>query len=78
MTQFFKKQKNPILGVFWTPFAQIWAKKEFSREKGLYQFLNNPIIYHGPKNRKKLTSHSWEKYQTDGRTNHHGFIGPSI
>ena len=35
---------------------------------GLWQFLNNQMIYHHAKNQKKLRTHSWEKPQIDGRT----------
>ena len=42
MATFFKKLKNPILG-----------KNEFCWKKGLWQFLNIPIIYHHVKNKKK-------------------------
>ena len=42
MATFFKKLKNPVLG-----------KIEFCWKKGLWQFLNIPIIYHHVKNKKK-------------------------
>lgn len=36
--------------------------------KRLRHFLNIPIIYHHAKNQKNLKSYSWEKYETDRRT----------
>ena len=62
-------QKNPILGPFWTLFAQIWAKMNFPKKGALLcQHLNTPIIYYHAKNLEKLMSYSWEKYRTEGRT----------
>ena len=50
--------------------------------KGLYQFLDIPIIYHCANNHKKVMSHFWEKRWTDGRADrladNGDFIGPSV
>ena len=53
MTKFFKQF---ILGSFGAVLVQIWRKMNFPK-KELCQFLNIPIIYHGAKNLKKLTTH---------------------
>ena len=66
MTKFFKKSKKPYFGVILDPFCPNLSKNEFSREKGLCQFLDIPIIYHHAKNQKKLMNHFCEKSQTDG------------
>ena len=59
MTKSFKRsKKNSILGPFWDLSTQIWAKINFCGKKGLCQFLNIPIIYHGAKDQKKLMTHS--------------------
>ena len=50
----------------------------FPAKKRLSQFLNISIIYHRTKNQKKLLSHSWEKCQTDTRTENGDFTGPSV
>ena len=51
-------------------FCPNLGEKEFSWNKGLWEFLNIPIIYHDAKNLKKLTTHSWQKCRTaDGQTN---------
>ena len=60
---FSKNQK--ILEPLRVLFAQIWAKNEFSRKKGLCQFFNVRIIYHSGKNQKNLMNHSWENCWTD-------------
>ena len=54
------------------------AKMNFPAKKRLSQFLNISIIYHRTKNQKKLLSHSWEKCQTDTRTENGDFTGPSV
>ena len=74
-------QKNPkklYFAAILVSFCPILGKNEFSFKKLLCQFLNIPIIYHRAKNQKKLMSYSWEKCQTDGRTENGNFIGPSI
>ena len=59
-------------------------KNGFSCRKGFCQFLNIPIIYHYPKNQKKLcwTDANLIDGQTDkqtvGQTNNADFIEPSI
>ena len=56
MIKFFqKKSKKTYFRAILGPFSQIWAKMNFL-EKGLYQFLNIPIIYPRVKNQKKLMS----------------------
>ena len=55
------------MGPFWTLFADIWAKMNFPGKKGC-QILDIPIIYHRPKNQKKLMRHFWEKGQTTRQT----------
>ena len=57
MTKFFKKSKKSFFGIIWAMFAQIWRKKNFPG-KELGQLLNIPIIYHGAKTLKKVTTHS--------------------
>ena len=80
MTKFFKKSKKLWFGGILHPFRPNLDKNEFSWKKGLYQFLNIPIIYHRAKSQKKLISHSWEKCRTDGRTDRQAsdFMGPSV
>ena len=61
--------KNPILGLFWAIFAQIWGKMNFPGKKGSDNFeifqLSTMV-----KNLKKLTTHSWQKCRNaDGQTN---------
>ena len=66
MTKFFKKSNDKIFqkiqrlyfGVIWSNFSPNLGENEFSWKKGLCQFVNIPIIYHGAKNLKKLTTHS--------------------
>ena len=41
------------MGPFGAIFAEILAKKEFSWEKGLCQFLNIPLISHCANKQKK-------------------------
>ena len=69
------------MGPFWTLFADIWAKMNFPGKKGC-QILDIPIIYHRPKNQKKLMSHFWEKgqttRQTDRQTGNDDFMGPFV
>ena len=67
MSKFFKKTKRTCFGAILGPFSLNLGKNEFSW-KGLCQFLNIPIIYHRPKNQKKLVTHSWEKCRTARRT----------
>ena len=61
MTKFFKRSKKPYFG------ANL-GKNEFSWNKVLCQLLNIPIINHCVKNKKKIMSHSWEKFRTVGWT----------
>ena len=60
----------------------LFSQIKLSWKKGLCQFWNNPIIYHRAKNQRKLKTHSWEKYRTDGwitrQPNNGDFIGPSV
>ena len=59
-------QSHVLHQIFWQifsekdhfgPFSQIWTKMNFSRKKGLSQFLNISVIYHYAKNQEKLMSH---------------------
>ena len=85
--QFFKKSKDPILGL-WGYFGLLLPKFEQRNFPGkrLRQFLNIPIIYHRAKNQKKLIWHSWGKCWNDGwmdrnmegRTDSNDFAGPSL
>ena len=59
MIKFSHKSKKSYFGVILGNFCPNLEKNEFSWKKGLWQFLNIPIIYHGAKNLKKLTTHSW-------------------
>ena len=58
MATFFKKSKNPNFGAILSNFYPNLGKNEFSWKKGLCQFLNILIIYHGAKNLRKVTTHS--------------------
>ena len=53
MTKFFKKSKKPYFGAILDSFCPGMGEKEFPWKKGLGQFLNIPIIYHGARNLKK-------------------------
>ena len=64
MTKFFEKSQKPYFGPILDPFAQIWAKNEFSWKKVLCQFFNIRIIY-CVKNQKNLMSHSSENCWKD-------------
>ena len=44
MTKFFKKSKTPCYGAIFEPFLPNLNENEFSRKKGLCQFLNIQII----------------------------------
>ena len=67
-------------------FCSNLDKNEFSRKKGICQFLNVPFIYHHTKNQKKLMCHSWGKCWThgwidrpaEGLTENCNFVGPSV
>ena len=63
---FQKIQKNLFLGHF-GPFSPKFQYKRIFLEKGLCQFLNIPIIYHG-------ANHSWEECRNDGRKGFPKFI----
>ena len=65
MTKCFRKSQKPYFVSILGPFAQIWAKNEFSWKKGLYQFFNIQIIYYCAKNQKNLMRHSSEHCWTD-------------
>ena len=63
------------------------GKNEFSWERGLYQFLSIPIIYHHTKNQKKLELEKSSELtdgradtnrQADRQTDNGDFIKPSI
>ena len=54
MTTFLKKSKKPYFGAILGTFSPNFGNNEFSRKKGLCQFLNILIIYHCAKNKKKL------------------------
>ena len=58
MTKFFKKTQKHYFGVILGNFCPNLAKNEFSWKKGIWQFLDNPIIYRSAKNLKNLTTHS--------------------
>ena len=65
--------------LFQAHFAQIWAKMNFPRKKGLCQFLNISIIFHRAKNQEKSNEPLLRKtpnWQTD--RDNGGFIGPSV
>ena len=49
--------KNLFCGPSFGPFCPNLGENKFSWKKGLFQFLNTPIIYHCAKNQKKLMSH---------------------
>ena len=76
MTKFLKKLKKIYFGVILDAFSQNAGKNEFSRKKGLFQFVNIPIIYHHTKKNQKKTYDpllskipNWQTYwQTDRRT----------
>ena len=70
-----KKSKQNYFRANLGPFCSDSVKNEFSWKRGLFQFLNIPIIYHHVENQKKLMSHSWDKCWTDGWTNSSDFIG---
>ena len=55
---FSKNSQNPIIRPFSAFFAQILTEMNFSGKKGLYHFLNTPVIYHCAKNPKKIMTHS--------------------
>ena len=57
MTKFLKKFKKTYFGVILDAFSQNAGKNEFSRKKGLFQFVNIPIIYHHTK--KKSEKNLW-------------------
>ena len=79
MRKFFKTSKKLCFGVILSNFCPNLKKNEFSWKKGLCQFLNNPIIFHGAKNLKKITTHPLKKCQTaDGQTENSDFIRPSV
>ena len=64
-----KKSKKPYFGANLGNFWPNLRKNKLSWKKGLCQFLNNSIIYHGANNLKKVTTHSLQKCQTaDGQT----------
>ena len=57
MTKFFKKSQKNYFGVILGYFCQNFGKNEFSWKKGLWQFLNIPITYHGAetwKNKQRI------------------------
>ena len=58
MTKFFKTPKNPILGLFLAPFAQIWAKMNFTRKKVCQIFKYSNYLPSRQKS-QKLVYHSW-------------------
>ena len=80
MATFFKKSKNPNFGAILSNFYPNLGKNEFSWKKGLCQFLNIPVIYHGAKNLRKVTTHSDKNAELlmPKQTENSGFIGPSI
>ena len=53
MTKFFKKPSKKHFLVIWGKFCPNFGKNEFSWKKGLCQFLNIPITYHGAKKSEK-------------------------
>ena len=63
---FSKNSQNPIIRPFSAFFAQILTEMNFSGKKGLYHFLNIPVIYHCAKN-PKTNNDSFLK-QTDRQT----------
>ena len=65
MTKFFKKSKKTYSEAILGLFCPNSGKNDFSWKKGLWQFLDIPIVYHRA---KKLSSHFLEKHQTNGRT----------
>ena len=80
MTKFFKKCKKPYFGVIWGNFSPSLGENEFSWKKGLCQFLNIPIIYHGAKILKilQLISDKNAELLMDRQTENSDFIGPSL
>ena len=68
MTEFFKKSKKLFWGHVWLFLPNPTLDKNEFSWKELCQFLNTPFIYHQAKILKKLMNHSWQKCQTDGRT----------
>ena len=68
MTKSFKNPNKPYFGAILGPFDPNLAKNELSWKASLCQFSNILIIYHFAKNQKKLISHFWEKFQTNGLT----------
>ena len=80
MTKFFKKSKNPNFGAILGNFCPNLGKNESSWKKGLCQFLNNPIMYHGAKNLRRVTTRSDKNTELlmDRQTENSGFIGTSI
>ena len=70
---FWKIKKNPNLVQFWTLFAQIRAKMNLYVKRVLPVFKYSNYLPFCKKIKKKLTSHSWEKHQTDGQTDKQWF-----
>ena len=65
---FQKNPQKPILGPFWVLFLTNLGKNEFSWiERALSVFKYSSVYCHA-KNQEELMSHSWEKCQTDKRT----------
>ena len=64
----FSKIPKTLFWAIFSFFCQNFGENEFSRKKGLCQFLNIPIIYHRAKNQIKLMSHPWGRRRTDGLT----------
>ena len=68
MTIFFQKVQKTLFWGHVGPFLPKSGKKWIFLENKSLLILDIPIIYHRAKNQKKLMTHSWVKFQTDGRT----------
>ena len=78
MTKFFKKSKKSYFRVIWDKFSPNLGENELSCKKGLCQFLNILIIYHGAKILEMLTTDKNAKLLMDRHTEISDFIGSSL